>query len=388
LQVRHRGLNDYTRVCHSADQKEIAVTDYRIAAADQTAAWCGLDVAKDSFEAALYLPHPQSAEPRSVASLACRGFDRTRQGVRLWLDWCDDQLAGFIHTTGYGRPPLRACMEATGRYSLELAAWITSARSAVEPAIIDPLAASHYAKSLRMRNKTDRVDAAVLARMGYERRFAPTAPMPPAYEKLRAMTRQRDFLTGELQRAKLRAAEIEAWPTMLAIHNQLIKDIKKAIKKIDRAINSHLAAETELAGAMARLRTIPGVGRLTAVVVLAELGDLRRFTTSRQVTSFAGMNPKLFDSGDSVHYAAHLSKQGPGRVRQALYMSAMSVLRMQTPLHQFYESLRKNEKTKMAALGAVMRKQLVLMRAVLIGQCDYDPGYVKPAPASAAQTCG
>lgn len=364
------------------------MTDSAVAA-PQPAAWCGLDVAKDSFEAALYLPHGPAETPRPVATLAGRGFERTRHGVRRWLDWCEGQLAECARAAGHSRPPLRACMEATGRYSLELAAWITQARAAVEPAIIDPLAASHYAKSLRMRNKTDRVDAAVLARMGYERRFAPTPPMPPAYEKLRSMTRQRDFMMGELQRAKLRAAEIEAWPAMVAIQNQLIRDIKKGITKVDRAISAHLAAEAELAQAVARLRTIPGVGRLTAVVVLAELGDLRRFATSRQVTSFAGMNPKLFDSGDSVHYAAHLSKQGPGRVRQALYMSSMSVLRMNTPLHEFYESLRNNEKCKMAALGAVMRKQLVLMRAVLVGQCDYDPGYVKIAPTSvAAQTCG
>ena len=142
---------------------------------ETAAAWCGLDVAKDNFQAAIYLPQPPGEIPRSVASLPIHQFARSPQGVAQWLAWSDRQLAEHARRQGLDQPPcLRACMEATGRYSLELAAWIAQTREPIQPAIIDPLAASHYAKSLRMRNKTDRVDAAVLARMGYERRFAPT----------------------------------------------------------------------------------------------------------------------------------------------------------------------------------------------------------------------
>jgi transposase len=360
------------------------------AMAQRPAAWSGLDVAKDSFEAALYLPQPVADAPRPVASLPTQGFPRSPKGVALWLTWCDRRLAEHARRQGLDQPPpLRACMEATGRYSLELAAWIAQARAAVEPAIIDPLAASHYAKSLRMRNKTDRVDAAVLSRMGCERRFAPTREIPPAYATLRAMTRQRDFLMGQLQAAGLRAREMEACPEMLAIQRVLIGEMQKAIRKVDRAINKHVAGEPELQEAVRRLRTIPGVGRLTAVVILAELGDLCRFQTSRQVASFAGLNPKRFESGTSVQCETHLSKQGPARARKALYMSAMSVLRTRGPLRQYYEHLLESGKCKMAALGALMRKQVVLMRALLVGRHDYDPNFVKSAPPTlSAATCG
>lgn len=344
------------------------------------AAWSGLDVAKNSFQAALYLPQAPAAAPRAPSRLTQQAFERTPAGVAAWLAWCDRLLADFARREGLAAaPPLRACMEATGRYSLELAAWIGQARPAVAPAIVDPLAAHHYAKSLRMRNKTDRIDAAVLARMGYERRFAATAPRPAAWATLRHMTRQRDFLMNQLTSARLRAAEIQACPAMAAIQAQLIAGLRRAIVQVDRAINKHVAAHADLKQAVARLRTIPGVGRVTAVVILAELGDLRRFETSRQVTSFAGMNPKLFDSGDSVHYVAHLSKQGPARARQALYMSAMSVLRTTGPLRRTYDHLLEEGKCKMSALGAVMRKQLVLMRALLVGQRDFDPHFVKIA---------
>jgi len=358
--------------------------------APRPAAWSGIDVAKATFEAALYLPHPQNDAPRRVASLPTHSFQRSPQGVAQWLAWCDRKLADHGRDQKLDQPPpLRACMEATGRYSLELAAWILQARPAVEPAIIDPLAAHHYAKSLRMRNKTDKVDAAVLSRMGYERRFAPSAPLPEPYATLRQLTRQRDFLMGQLQACRLRAQEMEAWPHLLEIQQVVIKEQKKAISKLDRLINKHVASQSELREAVRRLRTLPGVGRLTAVVILAELGDLRRFETSRQTASFAGLNPKLFESGTSVQYETHLSKQGPSRARKVLYMSAMSILRTQGPLRQYYDRLLKAGKCKMAALGVLMRKQLVLMRAVLVGQCDYDPGFVKrPAAAAGVAACG
>jgi transposase len=354
------------------------------------AAWSGLDVAKATFEAALYLPQPYASAPRPIPSLATHGFDRTPKGVEQWLAWCDRKLAEHARAQGLEQaPPLRACMEATGRYSVELAAWISQARPTVEPAIIDPLAASHYAKSLRMRNKTDRVDAAVLARMGYERRFDPTTPLPEPYATLRQLTRERDFLMGQLQAARLRGQEMEASPQLLGVHQVVITELKKAIGKVDRMINKHVASQPELAEMVRCLRTLPGVGRLTAVIILAELGDLRRYGTSRQVASFAGLNPKLFESGTSVKYESHLSKQGPSRARKVLYMSAMSVLRTQGPLRQHYDHLLAQGKCKMAALGVLMRKQLVLMRAVLVGQCDYDPSFVKQRPiATGAPACG
>jgi len=345
------------------------------------AAWSGIDVAKATFEAALYLPQAHASPPRTVASLPSHSFQRSPQGVAQWLAWCERKLAEHARQQGLDQPPpLRACMEATGRYSLELAAWIVQAGPALEPAIIDPLAAHHYAKSLRMRNKTDRVDAAVLARMGYERRFAPTPPLPPAYATLRQQTRQRDFLMGQLQAARLRAQEMQACPPLLEIQQVLIGELEKAVRKVDRLINKHVASQAQLSEAVRRLRTIPGVGRLTAVVILAELGELSRFATARQVSSFAGLNPKLFESGTSVHYETHLSKQGPARARKVLYMSALSVLRTSGPLRCYYEHLLHEGKCKMAALGALMRKQLILMRAVLVGHCDYDPQFVKTPP--------
>jgi transposase len=354
------------------------------------AAWSGLDVAKATFEAALYLPQPQASAPRSVASLPTHSFQRSSQGVAQWLAWCDRKLAEHARSQGLAQqPPLRVCMEATGRYSVELAAWIAQARQATEPAIVDPLAAHHYAKSLRMRNKTDRVDAAVLSHMGYARRFAPSTPLPEPYATLRQLTRQRDFLMGQLQAARLRSQEMAAWPQLLEIQEVVVKELKKAVGKLDRLINKHVDRHGELAELVRRLRTIPGVGRLTAVIILAELGDLRRYAASRQVASFAGLNPKLFESGTSVQYETHLSKQGPARARKVLYMSAMSVLRTEGPLHRHYDHLLAQGKCKMAALGVLMRKQLVLMRALLVGQCDYDPDFVKLRPATTdVATCG
>ena len=118
--------------------------------------WAGIDVAKATFEAAL---HPAWVRGKEIplAELPGANFRRTAGGVARLLAWLDGMQA-----------PVGVCavMETTGRYSVELAKLLLAARPSLAPAIVDAKSASHFARSLRLRNKTDRVDAATLARLG------------------------------------------------------------------------------------------------------------------------------------------------------------------------------------------------------------------------------
>ena len=110
-----------------------------------------------------------------------------------------------------------------------------------------------------------------------------------------------------------------------------------------------------------------------ATTVLVEMGDLRRFTRSRQLTAFAGLSPKRKESGTSVHGKTRMCKQGSGRVRAELYMAAGCAARFNPDMKATYENLLAHGKEKRAALGAVMRKLLVLMRAVAKADQDWVP---------------
>ena len=114
---------------------------------------------------------------------------------------------------------------------------------------------------------------------------------------------------------------------------------------------------------------------MTAVTVRTELGDLRRFERARQLTAFAGMSPRIVESGTSIAGKPHLCKQGNRRVRHALYMAAMTAIRGQNDLQRCYQRLVAKGKSHMSALGAIMRKMLCLLRALLISGKPYQPVY-------------
>ncbi len=117
---------------------------------------------------------------------------------------------------------------------------------------------------------------------------------------------------------------------------------------------------------------------INATTILAELGDLRRFTLARQLSAFAGMSPQHRQSGTSIRGRSRLCKKGNARVRQCLYLSAMAAIRGNNQLRDTYRRLLAQGKLRMVALGAIMRKLLTLMRAILISGKRYQPLGITP----------
>ncbi|TFH59376.1 MAG: IS110 family transposase [Gemmatimonadales bacterium] len=325
-------------------------------------AWAGIDVAKETFEAALH-PAWVPGEELALSDLPRANFPRTADGVASFLGWLDGAKA----TDG-----IRAVMETTGRYSVELAELLLAARSSLVPAIVDAKSASHFGRSLRLRNKTDRVDAGMLARFGAERCPPPWRPLAPEYAELREMSRQRTFLVESLVTARNRLAEIESVRSVARVQKQVIASLEKAIERIEELMHKHVAKHASLARAVRRLDTTPGVAFVTATTVLGELGDLARFLSSRSLSAFAGVSPRLFDSGATVHGRPRMCKQGSPRVRQVLYLASLAAVR--NPRNRFgrsYAAMVDAGKPRMVALGAIMRKMLVTMRAMIVGETDY-----------------
>jgi transposase len=351
-------------------------------------AWLGCDVAKGTFDAAVYPPVPAGAPPRPLESLCAATFPRTAQGVAQCLQWAQGQLDAFARAERLeAAPPLRVVMEATGRYSIELIAWfVEHCPTAARPSLLDPTVSHHFLKSLRLRNKTDRIEARAIARLGAERVPASHQPRPAHYESLRELSRERDTIVQIHVSVRNRAQELTDYPEVAKIHQRLVRDVQKALEKVEQAIVAHVQKHDDLNGIVTRLQTIPGVGFWTATVVLAELGDLARFARARQITAYAGVSPRRYQSGTSVRGGTHLCKQGSARVRQALFLSGMSASRGDNDLGRFYRHLVEDVgKPKMVALGAVMRKQLVLMRSLVIHEETYQDhrGDPRPIPTTA-----
>jgi transposase len=331
--------------------------------------WVGIDVAKLSFDAAL-VQADQHYPSTPLSAVPVRTFARTAAGVEACLTWLKTLPQG-----GLNAKTMRACMEATGAYSEELAVWLLDQCPSLEPAIVNPRHTSAFITSMGLRNKTDKLEARALGFYGVERQPAAYEPLTPERAALRDLSRCRAALVAQKTAEGNRAQRPVASKTVLRVQNRRLRQLARDIERVEAAMKEEVRKSPELTRDVRQLTSIYGVGFITAVVVLAELGDLRRFHRARQLTAFAGVTPRVVQSGTSVNEKPHLCKQGNPRVRHALYLAALTATRGRSHLQRCYCRLIEQGKPPKAALGAVMRKLLTIMRAILISGKPYEAYY-------------
>ena len=331
--------------------------------------WVGLDVSKRTFDAAL--AGPQQRFPSTpLRALPWKTFPRTRPGVVSFLAWVNEQVP---------KRKVRVVMEATGQYSVELTTWLLTKRSALRPAIENPKNTKAFIDSLSQRNKTDGLDARGLAFYGVERRPAPYEPLSRTRQELRELSRYRDTLVAQRTALKNRSHEKSSSKVVARMQARQLRQFDQDVATVEQEMKLLVNKDEAFLRDFGLLTSIDGVGPITAMTVLAEIGDLRRFERARQLTAYAGVSPRVVQSGTSVRGTTRMCKRGNGRIRRALYLSAMATLNTKKPnsLSAMHHRLCEEGKQGKAALGAVMRKQLTVMRAVIISGKPYDPNFKK-----------
>jgi len=333
--------------------------------------WAGLDVAKDSFDAALYLPLESDAPARDIMTLPSASFPRTPDGVKDFLAW----TFPLRDKAGLPGGKMRVVMESTGRYSSELAVWLALEASFTNPAIEDAKAIHDYARSLKIRHKTDRIDAGVIARYGYERMPKAYVELPEEYRCLRELVRQRIAVKDQVTQARERLAEMTAFPRIIRIQKKVVAVLEAAVEKLELEIKHCVQESDELRRDVAIAVTVPGVSLITAVTILGECGPLRRYT-SRQLSAYSGLSPVIKESGTSVR-GSWISRRGPSRLRRCLYMSASVAMQHNPQMKALHQRLVAKGKKPLQAHCAVMRKVLILTRAVVVSGIEYQADFLE-----------
>jgi transposase len=318
----------------------------------------GLDVAKLKFNACLM---------RSGGRLCHKVFPNTPQGFAQLSDWLNKQGVTQVH----------ACMEATGTYGDSLATYLHEQDHLVS--VVNPAAIKAYAQSHLSRTKTDRVDAALIAGFCSERR--PPAWRPPGRQvlELQALVRRLESLMEMRTMEENRLSSGIPVEAVRASVEELMAHLCEQIKKTETLIRSHIDNHPGLKKQSQLLDSIPGVGETTAAALLAEVPDFSQYRSARQVAAFAGLVPRERQSGSSVRGRVRLSKIGNARLRKALYFPAVTALRCSPFFQQWAEGLRQRGKSKMAVIGAVMRKLIHLAYGVLKTGRPFDPEWAKKA---------
>jgi transposase len=225
---------------------------------------------------------------------------------------------------------------------------------------LNPLHAWHFARSLN-RAKTDRLDAQTLARFGAERQPAPDAPLDPAREELRDLVQRRDQLKRMEVQEKNRLARCRH-PLVEADIRGELATLAGRVARIEAAIAEHTANHPELTAADRLLRSIPGLGPVSAMVLLAYLGELGRIDR-RAIASLAGLAPRAHESGR--YRGKRFLGDGRRQVRRVLYMAATSAMRHPGFLAAFIDRMKAAGKPGKVIVMAVARKLLTIANAVL-----------------------
>lgn len=299
-----------------------------------------------------------------------RRYDNTPAGHEQLVHWLSSQQVGQLHV----------CLEATGTYGRAVALRLHQAGYRVS--IVNPLRIKRYGQSELLRVKTDKSDAALIARFCLTQQPDAWTPPPVEQQHLQDLVRALADLQGFHQQARCRQQSGPQHTAIATVTSQVLTCLETQMESVRTQIEAHILAHESLRTAYDLLLSICGIGKRTAALLLGELGDLSRFPNVRDLVAYVGLAPQLQCSGSSVHGPSPLSKHGHSVLRKALYFPALSAVRYNPAIRALYQRLLAGGKPKMVALVAAMRKLLHQIYGVLRSGQVFDPAYVSVRPVS------
>jgi transposase len=306
----------------------------------------GIDISKATFDACLlYADGKTSSE---VFANTEAGF----QQLDAWLA----KLRAKITLAG---------LEATGPYSQALL-WHLNLQGH-HVCLLNPRRVKDFARSQGRRVKTDATDAKVIATyLRHDEHLQLWQPPSEALLALQALVRRRQQVMDMLQ-AERNRQENKRLPAAVADSTKhLIVVLKAEAANLVRLIDKLALQNAALQKSMRLLCSIPGVGRLVAVTLLAEVPAINAFKRARDLAAFAGLTPALAESGTSVRRRGHMTKEGSALLRKMLYMAALQAVKRTTnAFHPCYQAFIQRGKAKMCAIGAIMHKIIRVAFGVL-----------------------
>jgi len=313
----------------------------------------GIDIAKATFHAALL----------TADSATNKSFPNNAKGFTQLEHWLRNRKVDRVH----------ACIEATGSYGEALAVHLAETGHTVS--IVNPARIKGFAISELQRNKTDNIDAGVIARFCKALQPPAWTPPPPAVRELQALVRRRQNLQATRQR-ELNRRQVPGLPASVERSVEgLVKFLDAEIDQLDELIRKHIDQHPDLRNQTQLLTTIPGIGEATAAVILSEIPDISQFRNVKQLVAFAGLSPRQHTSGSSIHRKSTLSKVGNPRLRSALFFPAIVAMTHNPVLQRAARRLRAAGKSKMVVIGMLMRKLLHLAYGILRSGQPFDPAF-------------
>ena len=317
--------------------------------------WVGIDISKDSFDAAWLL-------------------DGKKNHLKL-----ENNVKGFKRLLTEVPTESRFAMEATGEYHLNCARYLSSCGKPV--AVLNPFAVKMHMQSDLRRCKNDKADSYSIAKFAEEKNAVCWTCPTDDEIKLKHL----DAVVDNLQKQIRQSKNVLHSLTQVNLREDLaVSIIKKTISSLEnlmeRARNKQLEmVETSKKEEIALANSIPGIGLETSLKFFTHVGNVNRFDSARSLISWIGLTPRNAQSGTSIHKNGSISRMGCTRLRGQFYMCAVVAIKYNPDCRAFYHRLKELGKPSKVALIAVANKLLRQLYAVLTKKEAYVPNFCTKA---------
>ncbi len=295
----------------------------------------GIDMAKAKFD----LIHFQTGEFRTAVTTSA-GHKKTAR----WIASHNNSLV---------------VIESTGRYQAGLVDALHEV--GVDLAVVNPLRVKRFAESLGQLAKTDKIDAAIIAKFAQYFEPRPQAAKSNSRKTLDELTtRRRQLISMRAAEYNRREQARDAWAVESL--GRILETLIVEIKAIDEEIHRLIQAEGELATRMKLLKTLPGIGPVIAAMLTIELPELGH-CNRQEIAALVGVAPMNCDSG--TLRGKRIIRGGRKHVRTGLYMAALSASRHHPVLKLLWQRMREAGKPAKVVLVAVMRRMIVMLNSMV-----------------------
>jgi transposase len=329
--------------------------------------YVGIDVSKPYFDASIMKVVNHKKE-----YLQTEQFANNKEGLLLFKNWCKAFGAKMLNQ-------LFVVIENTGVYHRCI--WKFCSDQNIPLHIGN---AAHIKWSLGItRGKNDKIDSIRLCNYAFKNHdeLKATATLNPIFMQLKDLLTARTRLLSQYTSTKsylkeLRPSNDKAtqW-IMEKAHKAALEGIKKSIETIEEAIQKIINADAILQKNYELIKTIPGIGHLTAVYIICYTNNFAGKISGKQLASYAGVVPFEHSSGISVKGKNRVHKMANKDLKKLLHLCALSAIKYNTEMKQYYDRKKAEGKNGMLVLNAIRNKLVLRVAAVVNNQMPFVSNY-------------
>jgi transposase len=258
-------------------------------------------------------------------------------------------------------------LESTGGYEIPLASELQAAGLPVT--IVNPRRIRDFAKAQGQMAKTDKLDARNIAYFGATLQPPPRKVIDDSQRILKALAARRAQLI-KMRIAETNRMEHAFGKEVARSLKAILRALEKEVERVDQQIKDHIDQQPELKQKVALLKSVPGIGDITARMLVVELPELGQIN-KKEIAALVGVAPMNRDSG--MFKGKRMTGGGRRQVRTRLFMPTLVAIQHNPVIRQYYLKLLEKGKSKMTAVVAAMRKLIVILNTIMKQNRMWEP---------------